>query len=412
MRIGRWNMILRKNDVEISYSSVLSDRGIKGIRLEKDCYGNVNIFDDPTNSYQTWNKSYDDIFNELYVCWLNRIKVKKYSKEAYMFERNIGRELDRLTRKILSLEWKPRGYYDFPVYHPNRIISAPFYEDRIVEEWLTDNFLRPYAENIIYPYNVACQPGKGPVMAQTYLKNTLQELYEQYGREFYFFQYDMKGYFDNLSHDRIKEQFSGMQALGYILFCNIIDDWQQNNGYASQSDPENAYGIPKGNLPSQWAGIMYLNEIDWYIAGRKDCLATIRYVDDGLAFFASKSSCKDCKIQIEKLLKEKELAVVLHPQKTVYAPISRGFSFCGWHYTVREDGLVRLSAKQDRKRITKNKYQKISQDYYLGKLSLADVQAKLNGTYAFLKQGNTREFRRYLSNRYRFTHDTDTFNTY
>ena len=72
------------------------------------------------------------------------------------------------------------------------------------------------------------------------------------------------------------------------------------------------------------------------------------------------------------------------------------------------DGIIRLSVKQDRKKITKKKYQKISEDYYTGDLSFGDVQAKLNGTYAFLQQGDTREFRKYLSNRYRFTHDMDT----
>ena len=401
-------MFIKKNNVEISYSAVLSDKEVRGIRVEKDLYGNIEIYDDPTNSYQTWNKSYDQIFDELYTCWIDRVGIKKYSKEAYIFERNIGQELDQLTQKILSLEWKPGGYFQFKVHHPTRTISAPFYEDRIVEGWLTEKFLRPYAENIIHPNNLACQKNKGPVVAQTYLKNTLQELYQRYGRNFYFFQYDMKEYFDNLCHARIKEQFSGMQALGYVLFCNIIDDWHQGNGYASQSDPGNAYGVPKGNLPSQWAGIMYLNDIDWYIAEREDCLGTTRYMDDAISFFATKSSCKDCKIQVEKIIREKQLGIRLHPQKTVYAPISRGFTFCGWHYTLGEDGMIRLSVKQDRKKITKKKYQKISEDYYTGDLSFGDVQAKLNGIYAFLQQGDTREFRKYLSNRYRFTHDMDT----
>ena len=153
---------------------------------------------------------------------------------------------------------------------------------------------------------------------------------------------------------------------------------------------------------------MYLNDIDWYIAEREDCLGTTRYMDDAISFFATKSSCKDCKIQVEKIIREKQLGIRLHPQKTVYAPISRGFTFCGWHYTLGEDGMIRLSVKQDRKKITKKKYQKISEDYYTGDLSFGDVQAKLNGTYAFLQQGDTREFRKYLSNRYRFTHDMDT----
>lgn len=402
-------MFLKKNDVEITYSSVSSDEMCYGIRIERDPNGGLSFYDDPTNSYLSWNKSYDEIFGELYACWLDRVKVKKYSKEAYEFERNIGKELDRLTKSILSLQWRPRGYYDFMVYHPTRIISAPYYEDRIVEEWLADNYLKLYAENIIHPNNVACQTGKGPALAQKYLKEKLEELYKIYGDNFYFLQYDVKGYFDNMSHERIKEQFAGMPALGYELFCNIIDDWTQEEGYASKVDPEGRYGVPKGNLPSQWAGIMYLNDVDWYIAEREDCLGTIRYMDDAMSFFEKKESCKDCKIHIEKYLKENEMGIVLHPKKTVYAPISRGFSFCGWHYSISNDGKVILSVKHDRKKLIKQKYEKMRESYYLGKLSFADVLAKQNGTYAFLEQGDTRKFRRYLSDRYRFTHDPDTF---
>lgn len=51
----------------------------------------------------------------------------------------------------------------------------------------------------------------------------------------------------------------------------------------------------------------------------------------------------------------------------------------------------------------------MTEDYYVGKLSLGDVKAKLNGTYVLLKQGDTDEFREYLSKRYIFTHDEESF---
>ena len=402
-------MFYKKNEIEISFTSVVTDFGIRGIRIEKDSSEKIELFDDPTESYRTWDKTYDEIFDELYECWLNRIKVKKYTMEAFSFERNVGRELDRQTRRILDLSWKPKGYFEFKVYHPVRIISAPYYEDRIVEEWLTDTFIKPYVEPKIHPNNIACQDGKGPPVGQNYFKEILPKLQEKYGDDFYFVQFDIQGYFDNVCHARIKEQFAGMQALGFILFCNIIDDWKKKGGYASQEDPEYSYGVPKGNLPSQWIGFMYLNEIDWYISGREDCLGFVRYMDDFIAFFEKKSSCKDCKIKVEKILNDKRMGIRLHPRKTVYAPIRRSFTFCGWHYELLDNGEVRMRVKEERKKITKRRFQNISEKYYTGDLSFSDVRAKVNGTYAFFKQGNTRGLQKYLSNRYRFTHDPDTF---
>lgn len=402
-------MIYKSQGLEITYSAIISDNTTTGIRIETDSNGVVSVFDDPTASYLTWNKSYDEIFYELYECWHERMKTKKYSKEAYDFERNIGHRLDVLTKKIMNLTWKPAGYYEFKVYHPERIISAPYYQDRIVEEWFADLFVKPYAEKILHPDNVACREEKGPPAAQELLQGKIEELHRLYGNDFYFLQCDMEGYFDNVSHDKIKEQFKGMQALGFILFCNIIDNWVKYDGYAAVEDPEHLYGVPKGNLPSQWIGIMYLNEVDWYVSGRDDCLCYVRYMDDFIAFFKSKSSCKDCKIKIEKYLKENHMGVRLHPRKTIYAPITRGFKFCGWHYKVKDLGKAKLHVKNDRKKIIKKKFEKMTEDYYLGNLSQEDVKAKINGTYAFLKQGDTKEFQRYLTYRYKFTHNEETF---
>ena len=398
-----------RNDCEISYSAVITDGAIKGIRVVTDANGETSLYNDSTDSYKSWYLSYDDIYYELYECWHERIKSKRYSEEAYAFERNIGHRLDILTKKILELSWKPGGYFDFKVHHPERIISAPYYQDRIVEEWLTDRFVKPYVETKIHPNNVACRTDKGPPAAQEAIKSILAEMYAKYGMNFYFLQCDIEGYYDNVCHDRIKEQFSGMEAVGFILFSNIIDDWNQSAGYAAREDPLHRYGVPKGNLPSQWIGIMYLNEIDWYLAQREDCEGNVQYMDDFMAFFATKESCKDCKIKIERYLKDNHMGIRLHSKKTVYAPISRGFNFCGWHYKMDENGNITLHVKKDCKKLTNKKMQSITEDYYAGKFSFGDVKAKLNGTYAFLKQGDTEEFREYLSKRCVFTHDKESF---
>lgn len=404
-------MFYKHDGVEESYSCVYVDERIFGVHIIRDINtGEETIYDDPTNSYLSWNLTVSEIEEELYLVWLDRIKQKRITLEAFIFERSVGKELKRRSKEVYKRIWKPDGYFDFEVYHPKRIISAPYYEDRIVEQWLTDRFIKPYVEGKVHPYNVACREDKGPVVARDRILNIIEECYQKYGTDFYFFQFDMQGYYDNLSHDVIKEQFSGMEALGRILLFNIVDDWMMYDCYAYLNDPLHSYGVPKGNLPSQWIGIMYLNDIDWYIAGREDCEGNVRYMDDGIAFFHLKQSCKDCKIKIENILNEKHMGVRLHPKKTVYAPITRGFNFCGWHYGLKKDGTpIRVKVKTERKKLIKKKYEQISEDYYLGNLSWKDVEAKLNGSYAFLKQGDTKQFRRYLSYRYRFTHDEDLY---
>ncbi len=343
------------------------------------------------------------------MTWRNRLKQKHYTLEAYKFERSLGKHLDILTKKILARTWKPNGYFDFTVYHPQRIISAPFYQDRIVEEWLTERFVKPYLEPKLHPTSVACRTDKGPPVAKAIVLDTLSELYKKYGTVFYILQYDIKGYYDNVNHERIREQFSGMEALGRILFMNIVDDWKQSDGYAAIKDPEGSYGVPKGNLPSQWIGLSCLNELDWMIAQRADVCGQVRYMDDGLVFFASKKSCKDLKIKIERYFQDKDMGVILHPKKTRYFPVTKGFTFCGWRYELFSDGHVRMREKTERKNLTKKRLKKATEDFYLGRLSEKDVEAKLNGIKAYLKNGDTKAFLRYLQHRYVFTRDKEEF---
>lgn len=391
------------------YEKLQSDSYCQGIRIVEQGDGSVDIYDDVTESYKTWNLSYDEIYEELYLTWRNRLKQKHYTLEAFKFERNLGKHIDILTKKILAKTWKPSGYFDFMVYHPKRIISAPFYQDRIVEEWLTERFVKPYLEPKLHPTSVACREDKGPPVAKAIVLDTLSELYKKYGTNFYVFQYDIKGYYDNVNHERIREQFSGMEALGRILFMNIVDDWKQSDGYAALKNPEGSYGVPKGNLPSQWIGLSYLNELDWLISDRSDVEGQVRYMDDGLVFFASKKSCKDLKIKIEKYFIDKEMGVILHPKKTRYFPVSKGFTFCGWRYELFQDGHVRMHEKSERKDVTKKRLKKATEDFYLGKLSEKDVEAKLNGVKAYLKNGDTKAFIRYLEHRYVFTRDKEEF---
>lgn len=396
--------------MEYDFGVLITDCQENGFKVSQ--LNNVDVIeDDRTNSFRSWNISAEEIEDELYSVWRERIKEKRFSREAFMFERNLGYYIPSLAKSIKEHTWRPKGYFDFKVYHPERIISAPYYKDRIVEQWLTDKFIKPYVEPKLHSFNVACRENHGPPKAQKEIYRVLNELYKEYGTNFWYLQCDISKYYDNLSHTQISQMFNGMEELGYILFMNIINNWKYEgeNAYALRNNPNEVFGVPKGNLPSQWVGLMYLNNIDWYISGRQDCLGYIRYADDLIAFFHTKTSCKDCKIKIEKFLSENDLGVKLHPRKTHYSPITQGFTFCGWRYSLKQNGKIKCLVKNERKKVIKKNRKRIAEAYYKKQLTQNDVIAKLNGTTAFLNQGDTKKFQRYLKYRYCFTRDESKY---
>jgi len=359
----------------------------------------------------------DNVCEMLYVCWRNRTKVKRMTSEAFEFERNAGAELEELAGKIARLTWRPEGYKEFKVFHPTRTISAPLYPDRIVEYWLTEQFIIPFWKDKVLPNNMACQTDKGPDKAQELVKEALKMCYEKFGTDFWFFQGDMQGYYDNISQDYVKKIHEGMNPYGYFLMCNIIDSWEETECYAKKLNPNDRFGIfnpegkfgfPKGNLPSQWVGITTLNELDHLISEREDCLFFIRYMDDFIVFFHYKSSCKDCKQFTENYLLENEIGVRLHPKKTAYAPISRGFNFCGWHYRLREDGSVEVKIRQDRKKLKKKQLRAKQKAYAKGRISWDEVKTSMQSTFAHYAHGDTKNLRKYMCNRYKYQRNNAT----
>lgn len=64
-----------------------------------------------------------------------------------------------------------------------------------------------------------------------------------------------------------------------------------------------------------------------------------------------------------------------------------------------------MQGKNRQKKINKKADEKIVVNYCKGKVTSFDVKQKMNGTFAFLNQGDTKQLQRYLTYKYIFTKD-------
>ena len=86
-------------------------------------------------------------------------------------------------------------------------------------------------------------------------------------------------------------------------------------------------------------------------------------------------------------------------------PIKQVFTFCGWQYSIDDKGRIKCRVRTDRKRLTKKRMKRLSEDYCKGKVTSFDVKQKMNGTFASLNQGDTKQLQRDLTYKYIFTKD-------
>jgi hypothetical protein len=111
--------------------------------------------------------------------------------------------------------------------------------------------------------------------------------------------------------------------------------------------------------------------------------------------------------RIEQYLADNHMGIRLHPLKTCYAPISRGFNFCGWHYQIKLSGKILVHIKQDRKKLMKGELLWLQRQYAERKKSIVEVNDIFRGMMKYLEWGDTFHLRKYLANRYIFTHSPE-----
>ena len=296
------------------------------------------------------------------------------------------------------------------------VAASEFYEDgkyHVDGKELTTDELINFYEELVNTYPIISI--EDPVDENDWegfkkITKLLEDCYEKYGLDYWIFQTDMEKYYENLSHEDIMHLHEGINPYGYFLLRNIVDSWEEENCYAKLLDLYRAYGIPKGNLPSQWFGITMLNELDHLLTEFPNCEGEVRYMDDLLCFFPTKKDCILCKEFAENYLHDKRIGVRLHPTKTRYAPVKCGFNFCGWRLCQREDGSIEVKLRRDRKTLKKKELKSKQKAYREGRITWEQVSNSMQSTFAHYKHGDTKNLRKYISNIYRFQRDSNYYN--
>lgn len=238
-------------------------------------------------------------------------------------------EVLKLSDALSSGSWKNSDPIKIIIPYPKRRegLSIPF-KDRIYQRSINDNILYPEMTRHFVIGNCACQKGKGTKFARDLAKKYLHRHYVNHGTEGYVLQIDVKGYYPNMRHDVVYEQFK--RYLSEDIFDMVYD--VLSHQYAGD------VGYNPGSQMVQIAGISVLNDLDHKIKERYYAKSYIRYMDDILIIERDK-------YKLEEMLKKisadlRELGFEPHPKKTVIKPLSEGFMFLGFKYQFTDTGKI------------------------------------------------------------------------
>ena len=305
---------------------------------------------------------------DIHRAYIDCRKRKRCTVNALRFEIEQDKNLLRLEKELNSGRYYPSRSVCFIIKKPKtrEIFAADFY-DRVVHHLVVRNLETHWEKRFIHD-SYACRKGKGSHSAVERLSHFLRSTTCNGTERMFFLQFDVENFFMSVDKNRlykmlcggIKKQFKNEEYCAWKNLIRILlhhdpcksyirkcgkKEWDSISPAKSLFNCKKGYGMPIGNLTSQFFANVYLNHLDQFIKRKLKIKKYIRYVDDAVILHESRSFLEDIYRQIEIFL-EDELDLRLKAKAKQLKPVSCGINFLG--YIVHTDHIL------TRKRVVNN----------------------------------------------------------
>lgn len=302
------------------------DNGVKGNKW----YSLIDKIYNP----KTLEKAWQSVMKNKGAAGIDDITIKKFTQ-------NKDKYLKEINRDLRKCEYKPSAIRRVNIPKGDgktRPLGIPTIKDRIVQSAIK-MAIEPIWEKEFIPTSYGFRPGKN---AHEAIKEVSKYLEEGY---MWVIDADIKGYFDNISHERLIKKVKDKIADGRVL--NIIEKFLKARIIEDIKEWTPIKGTPQGGVLSPLLANIYLHSLDLLINSQDSKI--IRYADDFVILCRSEEQAKQVKRIIEIWMMENELE--LQPDKTKICMYNNdsfeflGYRFEGKYKFVRKKSIDKLKEK-------------------------------------------------------------------
>lgn len=282
-----------------------------------------------------------EVFQAYYDCR----KAKRNTWSALEFEQNLERNLMDLYYELTAGEYKPGRSIMFVITKPKaREVWAANFRDRVVHHILYNRYADHFYQRFIHD-SYACIPEKGTLRAANRVQGFIRSVTKNYTQSAWFLKADVANFFVSIDKS----------ILDTLLAKRITDPWwmaltrtilhkdpkenvyiKSNSALLSKVPAHKSllnatagFGLPIGNLSSQFFANVYLDALDQYAKHTLKLRHYARYVDDIVVI-------GDSGIELNKAYEklsafaETHLALKFHLNKKEINLVELGVNFVGY----------------------------------------------------------------------------------
>jgi len=293
----------------------------------------------------------DVMLRVLHAAWREARRGKKPSMNQLSFDARWADGQLELQRQLNAGTWQPGPSTCFVAARPKaREIHAPDFADRIVHHWLVPQLEAIWEPAFIHD-SYANRKGKGSHKAVERLQQFVREVHNGQGGG-WFLQLDIHNFFNSIHRPtlwtmlkrKLVKQGVSLQVMRTThallrnapLHAGVVQHVKPSElamvpPHKRLANAKPGYGLPIGNLSSQFFANVYLDALDQFVKHELKAKRYLRYVDDFVLVHHDQAQLERWQADIERFLAEK-LRLRLKPEIKL-CPLTDGIDFLG--YVVR-----------------------------------------------------------------------------
>lgn len=332
----------------------------------------------------------DFSFTELVQAYLHCRQHKRNTASALAFEQDQERQLIKLNDDLKDGTYRPGKSICFIITRPKpREVWAADFRDRIVHHLLYNRISQRFYASFIKD-SCACIPGRGTLYGAQRLEAKIRSIMQNWSRPAHYLKCDIANFFVSIDKEILFDQIKKrVNEPFWLWLASIILFHDPRENFELRGDPaklalvpahkrlanqSTQFGLPIGNLSSQFFANIYMDALDQHIKHRIRCKHYIRYVDDFILLHESPQWLNAAHAEIESFLST-TLNIQLNPRKTILQPIERGVDFVGQ--------VIKPWSRTTRRRTFNDAISRI------GSMKSADVYKSANSYFGLLRQSTS-----------------------